>query len=764
MTPKNDALDLANLIAPNAVPEEQGAGLADYLATLADSKWLILLIALLTTLYGAWQAFTQPAVYRAAALVQVEARPSPVSALREAYSLFEVYPALDAEIYALRSREVVGRVVDALDLTLSVGPVYYPRVGEAVARRHQPKTVPAQPWFGLSQYAWGGESIAVQRFDIPPSYVGRPFTLVAGQGDHYTLNAPDGSVLLTGKLGQLAKADLGSQQTLTLQVGELRARPGTRFTVMRNSRQAAVESLRSGLQIQQDPKASSYSGMLTIVLNWSDPLVAAAIVNQVADIYVKLSAERKSLQADRSLVFLEQQLPVIKAQMEAAEQALDNHRRQQGMLDLGRQNEEVLNRILALEGQVFKLRLDRKELAEKYTANYPGIRELDGQIEVLNQELKTLYAKNFKTLPESNKTAERLAKDVALTSSLYTTLLDSTQELRIAKAGTVGNVRVLDYAIPNWSLVSKDRRQIVLTWLMIGLFVGVALAFLRRLLFSGGVEDPDVLERKLGLPVYATIVHSPRQRKLLKRQGKGKSVLLAEHIPEDASIESLRSLRTTLHFALLESGGNTILITGPSPGVGKSFVTANLAAVLASSGKQVLLIDADLRKGLLHRYFGMDRKPGLTDYIDGTSGWEEAVRDTSIAGLHFLATGTIPPNPSELLMHERFAAILEQCSETYDYVLIDSAPALAVTDAAIVGRLADAVLMVIKSGGHPLREIEHSVKRLQQAGVNLRGLMLNDVEIPKRGYGYGKYYRYKYRYQYAYKYGYQYTYDRKSGK
>lgn len=758
MTPKNDALDLANLIAPGAAPEEQGAGLADYLATLADSKWLILFIALLTSLYGAWQAFTQPAVYRAGALVQVEARTPPVGALREAYSMVEVYPALDAEVYTLRSREVAGRVVDALDLTLSAEPVYYPRIGEAVARRHQPKTDLAEPWFGLTQYAWGGEDISVQHLDVPSSYVGRPFTLKAGQPGHYTLLGPDGRVLLTGQVGQPVTADLGGQQNLTLQVGELRARPGTLFTVRRNSRQAAVESLRGSLQIQQDPNARGYSGMLTIALTWSDPVAAAAIVNQVADIYVKLSAERKSLQADRSLAFLEQQLPVIKEQMEAAEQALDNYRRQQGMLDLGRQNDQTLNRILSLEEQVFKLQLDRKELAEKYTANYPGIRELDGQLEFMNKELKAMYAKNFKTLPESNKTAERLAKDVAFTSSLYRAVVDSAQGLRIAKAGTVGNVRVLDYAAPNWSLVSKDRRQIVLTWLMIGLFVGVALAFLRRLLFSGGVEDPDVLERKLGLPVYATIVHSPRQRKLMKRLGKGKSALLAEHLPQDASIESLRSLRTTLHFALLESGGNSILITGPSPGVGKSFVTANLAAVLASSGKRVLVIDADLRKGLLHRYLGMNRKPGLTDYIDGAVAWEEAVRDTSIPGLNFLATGTIPPNPSELLMHERFAAVLEQGSETYDYVLIDSAPVLAVTDAAIAGRLADAVLMVIRSGGHPLRQIEHSVKRLQQAGVNLRGLMLNDVEVPKRGYGYGKYYRYKYRYRYAYKHGYQYNY------
>ena len=222
----------------------------------------------------------------------------------------------------------------------------------------------------------------------------------------------------------------------------------------------------------------------------------------------------------------------------------------------------------------------------------------------------------------------------------------------------------------------------------------------------------------------------------------------------------MRSLRTTLHFALMDTAGHTILITGPSPGVGKSFVTVNLGAVLASTGKRVLLIDADLRKGLVNHYLGVDRIPGLTDVINSTVELADIVRSTTVEGLDFITTGTIPPNPSELLLHERFNLCLETLSPRYDYVLIDSAPVLAVTDAAIVGRLADAVLMVCKSGAHPLREIEHSVKRLRQAGVSLKGLLLNDVEIPKRGYGYGNYYRYKYQYRYGYKYGYQYTYKK----
>jgi len=182
------------------------------------------------------------------------------------------------------------------------------------------------------------------------------------------------------------------------------------------------------------------------------------------------------------------------------------------------------------------------------------------------------------------------------------------------------------------------------------------------------------------------------------------------------------------------------MIAGPSPSVGKSFVSVNLAAVLSSNDKKVLLIDGDIRRGHLHEYLGIERKNGLSDFVAGEIPIGEAMHQTVVPGLTLIPTGTIPPNPSELLLHQRFANCLSVLTPRYDHIIIDSPPILAVTDAAI------ATLMVLKSGEHPMREIEQAVKRLQQSDVNLRGILFNDIRTESRRYGPGKY-----NYQYVYK-------------
>ena len=221
--------------------------------------------------------------------------------------------------------------------------------------------------------------------------------------------------------------------------------------------------------------------------------------------------------------------------------------------------------------------------------------------------------------------------------------------------------------------------------------------------------------------------------------------MLAHKSPEDLSIESLRSLRTSMSFAFLDAKNNIIMITGPSPQVGKSFVSVNLAAVIASAGKRVLLIDGDMRRGYLNEYFGQARDGGLSDLIAGQQEINAVIRPTGIPGFDFVSTGVLPPNPSELLLHPNFEAILSKLSDSYDHVLIDSPPVMAVTDAAIIGRLVGATLVLARFAITPLNEIEQSVRRLEQAGVKVNGVILNDVEI-SQGYNYG--YKYAYAYQY----------------
>ena len=393
----------------------------------------------------------------------------------------------------------------------------------------------------------------------------------------------------------------------------------------------------------------------------------------------------------------------------------------------------------------------RDELRQKFTESHPSVVAIDKQIARLQGQMNTNDQK-IEVLPETQQVILRLARDVKVNTELYTALLNNSQTLRVSKAGTVGNVRIIDYAVLPTEPIKPKKPLIVAASLILGLILGVASAFIRKSLHRG-VQDPDLIEKQLNIPVYATIPHSADQEKINirlkkthKREENELSILALEK-NDDLAIESLRSLRTTLHFAFLEAQNNVIMITGPSPGVGKSFVSINLATVLADAGKKILLIDGDLRKGFINKSLGVRREQGLSEFISNTITLDVAIHKIPIANFDFIATGSIPPNPSELLLHERFGIFLESISKRYDHVIIDSPPILAVTDAAIIGRMASATLMVIRAGQHPMRELEQSTKRLLQAGVDIKGIVFNDVPESSSNYGYG-YGKYVYQYSY----------------
>jgi tyrosine-protein kinase Etk/Wzc len=280
---------------------------------------------------------------------------------------------------------------------------------------------------------------------------------------------------------------------------------------------------------------------------------------------------------------------------------------------------------------------------------------------------------------------------------------------------------------------------------LLALGSGLGAALLRRAL-DVGADDPDEIEARVGLPVYVTIPHSPRQAQLAaeSKRGRGAQALVLSD-PGDPAVEGVRSLRTALQFALVESPNNVIGIGSPAPGVGKSFVSANLALLLAGAGTRVLLIDADLRRGGLHRVFGTTRQPGLSEVVTGSVKFERAVHTTEGSEhLDFLATGKIPPNPAELLASARFEELVQSLSPRYDFVLIDTPPVLAVTDSVLVARCTGVNLLVLRSGEHSYRDIALAVRQYTQAGFVVQGAILNDARSTRHGYGrYGRYYEYR---------------------
>lgn len=731
------------LAALDSAEDGEMFDLRDLVDTLIEGRWIIAAVtaaALLVSLVYLWVAAP---IYQADGLVQVELRQKGLdAALGDLGELMGggTVP-VSAELELVRSRLVIGRVVDALHLEISMRPRYFPGIGQSIARRFQP--TPEQPlrgsWLGMNSYAWGGESLDISRLELPEALVGKELTLTA-TAEGYELADEEGNALLAGKVGEPAEAMLGDQKVAAF-VQELRAHPGTRFAVTRHPRSDVIKGLQQQMRVAEKGRLS---GIISVTYEHPDPARALGVVNETLKAYQDQNVERRSAEAAQTLEFLNQQLPKLREKVETAEGALNKFRLKQGSADLTKETELVLQQSVAIETTRLELEQKKEELLRRFTKDHPSLQAVDAQIAQLGREQQTI-AGRVRNLPETQQELLRLARDVQVSTELYTALLNNAQELQIAKAGTVGNVRIIDRAErPTRPAKPKKGLTLVLS-VMLGFMAGVVVVFVRVAL-KHGVQDPGAVERALGIANYAVIPFTGAERKQWLRKDGGTRKVLVLSAPQDVAVEALRSLRTALHFALVEARNNIVMLTGPAPAVGKSFVTMNLGALMAASGKKIVVVDADMRRGHLHEYVGATREPGLSDYIAGDVALDAIVRPSGIDGLGLVSAGTLPPNPAELLLNERFAELLKSLGKQFDYVLVDTPPVLAVTDASIVGALAGATLMVLKAGEHPIRAIEEAVRRLRQANAELKGTVFNQVHSQSRRYGH----RYGYGYQYEY--------------
>jgi tyrosine-protein kinase Etk/Wzc len=301
-------------------------------------------------------------------------------------------------------------------------------------------------------------------------------------------------------------------------------------------------------------------------------------------------------------------------------------------------------------------------------------------------------------------------------------------------------VHIVDVAMRPGSPAKPKKALIISAATLLGLILGTGFVLLRRNMFKG-IVDPEQVERSFHLPVFGLVPLSAEQALLEKRQpqpgGTRLRELLAASRPRDLTVESLRSLRTSLQFSMMDAKNRVIVLTGSVPGVGKSFLTANLGVLLAHTGKRVLLIDGDMRRGALERYLGGGQENGFSELLSGQISLDEAIRTSSIDNLSFISCGRRPPNPSELLMSPRLNQYLEVLSQRFDVLLIDTPPVLAVTDAAIIGAHAGSTFLVLRSGIHTEGEIADTLKRLRTAGVAVEGGIFNAVPQRKRKSYYG---------------------------
>ena len=553
----------------------------------------------------------------------------------------------------------------------------------------------------------------------------------------------NGQRVLSGEVGKLAQSSDG---TVELRVMNIDAPAGAEFIMYKRSELSAVGSLKSRFSVEETGRSGT--GILQLTLLGPDPALTEASLQAINEVYLEQNINRQSAEAQNSIDFLKKQIPEVRANLADAENKLNDYRVRQDSVDLTQETQSTLNQLVNVESQLNQLKFDEADLSQRFTKNHPSYQSLLEKKKQLENEKANLQ-KRIGNLPETQQEILRLQRNVSVTQDIYVQLLNKLQELNIAKAGAVGSVRVIDDAVVRPSPVAPRSTLIVFIFTIMGFVLSVLYVFIKSAL-SKGIEDPDDIE-KAGLPVYATIPLAEKQQQLTKKVKKSKvskgitvdTGLLAFHDSTDMSIEAIRSLRTSLQFAMMEAPNSILMITGASPDIGKSFLTSNLAAVCAQAGQKVLLVDADMRKGHVHHAFRTKSENGLSDVLSGAAMPESVIKETSHENLHFVSKGKTPPNPSELLANERFAEFSAWANKNYDLVIIDTPPVLAVTDAAVIGKHSGTTMMVVKYEGNSLKEVNTSRRRLEQNGIDVKGCIFNAVEKNMRNQY--SYYNYSYK-------------------
>ncbi|MBR8507717.1 polysaccharide biosynthesis tyrosine autokinase [Burkholderia cenocepacia] len=707
----------------------------------------IVAVAAACTALGATYVLVAKPVYKADIAVQVESGGSDLRSMAEGGlvgglgALFDVKSTDDGEMEILRSRLVTEPVVDVQRLYIDARPRRVPLIGAAIARFNRGLSTPGL--FGIGGFVWGNEHIDVTAFDVPPDFHERPFIVTSLGDGRYRLSGNDLERDVEGEIGAPLRVKTSAGDVM-LQVAGIDAAAGAQFVVKAESKQVVLAELQKKLAIAN--RGKDQSGVIGVSYESHDPVRAAAVLNGIADNYVQQNANRKAATAEKSLAFLSDQVPTVERQLRTAEDRLNAYQARHEIVDLTEQAKAMLTQSTTVQTSLFELEQKRLALASTLTPAHPELTAVDRQIAAARAQIG-MVNDAIRRLPDAQRNIVRLRRDVTVQTEIYVGLLNSIQQLRVATASKIGNVRVIDRAIVPDEPVRPKPVLVTVIAALVGLVLGTCGVIGRAVLF-GGITDPAEIERDTGLNVMATIPHSAAQRRLAQRAAtavQGGAPILSLARPNEPAVEALHSLCTALRFQLLDwPDGNRVLITGPSAGVGKSFVSANVAALLGQAGQRVLLIDGDLRRGELAKRFGVRPDIGLSTVLRGGATVDDAIVRDIAPNVDLLPAGPRTDRPVELLASDRLTALLTHVGRDYSLVLLDAPPLLPVTDATVLAAHADTILLAARSGVTTTGELLESVKRIERVGARTTAVVFNGFRPGLRSAQYGNYGAYAY--------------------
>ena len=703
------------------------------------AQWkLIALCVILSIVAALLYLRVTPDTYRVDALVQVEeSKGTSAALLGDLSNMIEQKQPAQAEIEILKSRLVLGDVIDRLNLDIQVAGTE----NSLFDRLLNPHDYRTEYSTRSVLFRDGDQAFDIRQFDIPQAYYDKTLELQFKEQQFSLTDPRTGQVVFSGLLNRNNQATRpeGTWKVAIFSQDQFQ----DRYLISKQSLPAAANRLLANYSVAEKGKMT---GILGLNYEGQDKAHITQLLNAILQAYSQQNVERRSAETAQTLKFLEDQLPELRQQLDVAEREFNQFRQQSNTVDVTKESELYLTQSIALETQKAQLEQSVAEASAKYTSEHPVMQQMEAQLAAINSRIAELNG-TLKQLPDLQRRYLQLYREVEVKQQLYTALLNSYQQLRIAKAGEIGNVRIVDTAVEPLQPIAPKKLQILILSIFLGGFLGTLIALLRNMMRSG-IKDAAQIENELDIPVYATVPRSAIQESRVKLLKKKKSIpILAVKDSDDIAVESIRSIRTTIHFSLTEAKNNIIAISGPAPEVGKSFIAANLGAILAQGGKKVLVMDGDMRRGYLHKYFNQDTAPGLSELLLGTHTLEQVIKADSYEGLYFISRGKNPSNPAELLSSQKFQALLSELSAQFDHILIDTPPALAVTDGVIIAQSAGVNLLVVRHAKTQMKELELTINRFEQAKVKVNGVILNDVQRGSGGYGYGYGYNYNYHYK-----------------
>lgn len=707
--------NVSNTPAEHKLGEEE-IDILQILRVLFYNKVWIATATLIFIVLGIIIAYTLTPVYRSDALIQVE-KNSSFGLLNKLSTILPEGSGFnsESEVSLIKSRMVIGKTVRDLGLDINVTEKRYPFANALLLR------VLGNPT----------GKIAVASLSVQNEFINEPLTLNVRVSGDYTLRV--GDALISGKAG--VPVHSGGVDIL---VDNVHLTDDSQFIIVKRNEYSVIEEIKDSVSI--DAKSGG-NGMLHLSMTGPDPAMLSKILDNISQNYLAQDVERKSEEASKSLAFLNKQLLQIKTNLINAENKLNEFRKNNESVDLSLEAKFILDNVVAIDTQLNELTFKEAEISKLYKRTHPAYKALSEKKTILLEEKEKLNQR-ISTMPSTQQEILSMTRDVQMGNDIYLVLLNKQHELNISKASTLGKVRIIDNAVTQQKPVQPKKVLIVILSALLGFLFSAGVILLRNILIKG-IRQPAELEKR-GISVYAVVPLAPELIK--RRRNRAMTTyqsdeLLAKTTPTSLAVEALRGLRTSLHFAMLKSEHKILMISGSSPGVGKSFVSANLAVLMAQAGTRVLLIDSDLRRGYLHRIFSAaEGRAGLADYLSEHIDIEKVIERTEYEGVDFIGRGRMINNPAELFMSGKLKTLLDTCSSRYDVIIIDTPPILSVTDAAIIGRYATTSLMVVRFEQNTLKEVEAGLRRFDQNGISIQGVIFNGVEKrASESYTYGDY-------------------------